>query len=230
MRRGVSCPVAGMQRAHVTDASEVQPEGSSSAACRPEPARTGRLWIVLAANLVLVVALVIVGIGAHSLGVFAEGVDYLADAAGVGVSLLAIRVSTRRARAPDLAALINAGWLTTLCIAVIAGATLRLTGGGHDVHGLPVLIVSGVAALVMLAGALLLGGDVEDETDLNRRAVLLDTAADAAAAAGVALAGAIIYAAGGLFWLDPVVALLIALVVGWHAVRLLVQARLALRS
>jgi cobalt-zinc-cadmium efflux system protein len=58
--------------------------------------------------------------------------------------------------------------------------------------------------------------------------VLLDTIADAAAAAGVAAAGAVIYASHGLFWLDPAVALTIALVVGYHATRLLFQIRTAL--
>lgn len=80
----------------------------------------------------------------------------------------------------------------------------------------------------MFAGALLLGGDVEedldednDNGDLNMRAVLLDTAADAAAAVGVAVTGGIIFAAGGLYWLDPAVALAISAVVAYHAVRLL---------
>ena len=123
---------------------------------------------------------------------------------------------------------------------VAAGAVDRLTRGAREVHGLPVLIVSGVAALVMLVGALLLGGDIDDEDDadddrdegeeLNVRAVLLDTAADAAAAAGVAAAGAVIFVTGGLFWLDPAVALVIAVVVGWHAARLLRRIRTALRS
>jgi Co/Zn/Cd efflux system component len=57
--------------------------------------QTARLWVVLAANLGLVVALVGVGIAAHSLRVFAEGADYLADAAAIGVSLLAIYLSSR---------------------------------------------------------------------------------------------------------------------------------------
>lgn len=104
-------------------------------------------------------------------------------------------------------------------------------------HGLPALIVSGFAALVMLAGALLLGGDVEDDDDdldegeeLNGRAILLDTAADAAAAAGVTAVGAVIAATGSLYWLDPAVALIIAVVVAWHAVRLLRRIRAGLRS
>jgi hypothetical protein len=54
-----------------------------------------------------------------------------------------------------------------------------------------VLIVSGIAAAVMLAGALVLGGDDDGEEDLNVKAVLLDTAA----AARVAVSGAVILGA-----------------------------------
>ena len=47
--------------------------------------------------------------------------------------------------------------------------------------------------------------------------LLLDTVADAAAAAGVAVTGGIILATGGWYWLDPAVALVIAVVVAYHA-------------
>jgi cobalt-zinc-cadmium efflux system protein len=59
--------------------------------------RTERLLVVLALNLGLVAVLVAVGVMAHSLAVLAEGGDYLLDAAGVGVALLAIRLSKRPA-------------------------------------------------------------------------------------------------------------------------------------
>ena len=52
---------------------------------------------------------------------------------------------------------------------------------------------------------------------LNVKAVLLDTAADAGATAGVAVTGAIIFVTGHWNWLDPAVALVIAVVVGYHA-------------
>jgi Co/Zn/Cd efflux system component len=55
--------------------------------------RTARLWVVLAANLALVAALVVVGFVANSVGVFAAGIDYVADAAAIGVSLLAIHLA-----------------------------------------------------------------------------------------------------------------------------------------
>src|SRR5271157_3570681 len=95
----------------------------------PQVSRTQRLIVVLALNLGLVAALVIVGITAHSLAVLADGGDYLLDAAGVAVALLAIRLSARsagRTRPTDVAALINCGWLLVLEILVIAAAAERL--------------------------------------------------------------------------------------------------------
>ena len=99
----------------------------------------------------------------------------------------------------------------------------RLTSGMRQVDGLPVLIVSGIAALVMTGGALVLRRHHEDETDehdLSVTAVLLDTIADAAAA-GVAATGAIILATDGWYWLDPAVALTIAFIVAFHAIALI---------
>jgi cobalt-zinc-cadmium efflux system protein len=205
--------------------------------------RPARLTVVLMLNLLLVAGLIAVGLSAHSLGVLAEGADYLADAAAIGVSLLAIWLSKRPPtptrphgypRATTFAALVNGGWLLILSLLVVAGGIERLATSSHEVHGMPVLIVSAIAAGVMLGGALLLGGDVEDLDEnrnnggLNMRAVLLDTAADAAAAAGVALTGGIILATGGLYWLDPAVALTISAVVAYHAIRLVRRAADAL--
>ena len=182
----------------------------------PQVSRTQRLIVVLVLNLGLVAALVIVGITAHSLAVLAEGSDYLLDAAGVGLALVAIRLSARPAsrarpngypRATDIAALINCGWLLILEILVVGAAAERLLTRTPHVHGLAVLIVSGVAALTMTAGALVLRADPDDNDadgrDLSVAAVLLDTVADAAAAASVAATGGIILAAGGWYWLDP---------------------------
>jgi cobalt-zinc-cadmium efflux system protein len=203
--------------------------------------RTRRLAVVLLLNLSLVTALVVAGLAAHSLAVLAAGADYLADAGAIGVSLLAIWLTARPPRpgrrgypnATNIAALVNAGWLLILNILIIIAAIQHLAAGTHRVDGLPVLIVSAIASVVMLAGALVLGGDADDEDageDLNVKAVLLDTAADAAAAAGVAVSGAIILGAGGWYWLDPTTALVIAVIIGYHATKLLRKITVALRS
>jgi cobalt-zinc-cadmium efflux system protein len=177
------------------------------------------------------------------LGVFAEAADYVADAAAIGVSILAIWLSglppTKRRphgypKATIWAALVNGGWLLLLTVLVSAAAIDRLVSGTREVHGLPVLIVSSIAAAVMVLGALILGGDEDDEEDhggnLNMRAVLLDTAADAAAAAAVAFTGAIIFATKGNHWLDPAVALVVSAVIAYHAIQLLRRVVIVLRS
>jgi cobalt-zinc-cadmium efflux system protein len=205
--------------------------------------RTTRLAVVLLLNLALVAGLVAAGISAHSVGVLAAGGDYLADAFAIGVSLLAIglarRPPTRRRpggypRATAYAALLNVTLLLVVVGAVAAGAIGRLVTGPGHVHGLPVLIASGIAALVMLGGGLILRGDAGDPEDsegdrANVRAVLLDTLADSAAAGGVAVTGAIILADPALAWLDPTVALLIAAVIGYQALVLIRQVVVALR-
>lgn len=198
-------------------------------------ATTTRLAVVLMLNLALVAGLVIVGVTAHSIGVVAEGADYAVDALAIGLSLLAIWLSHRQAspkrsfgypNATKVAALINGGWLLVVSGLVIAGALDRLLTRTPRVNGLAVLVVSGIAALVMLIGAFILwdgGGDGGEGGggDLNMRAVLLDTVADAAAAAGVAIAGVVILATGRWYWLDPTVALVIAVVIGYQTIALL---------
>jgi cobalt-zinc-cadmium efflux system protein len=196
--------------------------------------RSTQLLVALVLNLLLVVGLAYVGATAHSLGVLAAGVDYLADAAGIGIAVSAIRLSARFPKANALAAAVNAGWLFVLSLLMIATGIDRLATHPPAVHGLPVLVMSGIAAVVMVAAAVVLGihFDGEDDSDetLSHRAVLLDTAADAASAFGVAGAGAVILATGGWGWLDPAVALAIATVVGWHAFALVRNAHAALRA
>ena len=103
------------------------------------------------------------------------------------------------------------------------------------VDGLPVVIVGGIAAAVMVVGAIILGHDADDDDaddgdGANLRAVLLDTIADAAAAAGVAVTGLIILATGTLYWLDPAVALVIAVIIGYSVLALLRDVTTTLRK
>ena len=197
--------------------------------------RRTRLVIVLALNLALISGLAVVGVTAHSLGVLAAGGDYLADSGAILLALFAIWLAERppSARRPNgypnattYAALINATLLGCVVIIVIVTAVWRLVHGTEHVDGLPVLIASAIAAGVMVMGAVILGGDLNDESDTdadraNMRAIFLDTVADAAAAAGAAVTGAVILATGGWYWLDPLVALTIATVIGYHVVLLL---------
>lgn len=199
-----------------------------STVSRPE-----RLVFALILNLSFVGALIVVGESAHSLGVIAAGADYLADAAGIGVAILAYPLSRRFPRVHSVAALLNGGWLLLLCVLVVVVAVSRLIAGTPEVHGLPVIIVSLIAMIVMLITAVVLKVDSDGATDshedLSSRAIILDTLSDAAAAAGVAITGGIILATHGFYWLDPTIALVIASVIGFRSFQLLREVRLALR-
>lgn len=189
-----------------------------------------RLGLVLAINVAMVAGLLAVGLLAHSLGVLASGADYLGDAFGAGLSLTALRLSRRKhgnSRATPFAALANVSFLLIVTLAVVVEAIRRLIEGAPSIHSVPVIVVSVIAACAMIACAFILG-DVGG--DLSMESVMLDTIADAAAAIGVAISATIILATHGTYWLDSLVALLIAIVVAYHALRLIHRARTDLRG
>jgi len=178
--------------------------------------------LVLLANVAMVVALVIVGFASHSLGVLTAGGDYLGDAAGVALILMALRMSRHQhghPRAPSYAALANATFLLAVTAVVIVEALRRLIGGAPHIEGLPVIVVSLIAGAVMAVCALIIG-TVESD-DLGTRSVMLDTLADGASAVGVAASGAIILAASGVYWLDSATALVLATIIAYHAIKLI---------
>lgn len=191
-----------------------------------------RLTILLGLNALMIVALVVVGFAAHSLGVLAAGGDYAADSAAILLGILAVTIRERvgpESKAPTIVALVNGGALLVVTVLVIVEAVRRLLQGTPEVHGLPVLVTSGIAAVVMVIGALVLGRDAGSE-DLHMRSVLLDTVADAVTSTAVAVTGAVIFVVQGLYWLDSVMAVLVGLIVGVGATRLLVEVVRALRT
>lgn len=191
-----------------------------------------RLSILLGLNAVMIVALVVVGFAAHSLGVLAAGGDYAADSAAILLGIIAVTIRERvgpRSKAPTIVALINSGALLVVTVLVIVEAVRRLLHGTPEIHGLPVLVTSGTAAVVMVVGALVLGRQAGSE-DLHMRSVLLDTVADAVTSAAVAVTGAVIFVVQGLYWLDSVMAVVVGLIVGAGATRLLIDVVRALRT
>ncbi|MDQ1576072.1 MAG: cobalt-zinc-cadmium efflux system protein [Microbacteriaceae bacterium] len=194
-----------------------------------------RLSIVLALNLALIGGLAVTGLAAHSVGVLAAAGDTLADSVALALGLIAVVLRARdpnhpRANRPiAIVALINAAILIAVTVGVAVEAIVRLREGSPAVLGLPMAVISLITLAVMVAGALVLGLSAHRE-DVHMKSVLLDTLADAAAAAGVLAAGTVIWLTGGFYWLDPVIALVLAAVIGFVGVRLAVQAVAALRG
>jgi cobalt-zinc-cadmium efflux system protein len=187
--------------------------------------RTRRLGLALVLDLILVAGEAIGGVFAHSTGLFATAGHDLADAAALGLALVATRLALRPAtaaksfgyhRATILAALANATAIVVVTLGVVALAAYRLAHPTH-VHGGLVVIVAAGGMLGNAAAALLLR---DGSRDLNFRAVALHFAGDAAAALGVIVAGAVILATGRFAAIDPIVALLVALLIGAEAWRL----------
>ncbi len=185
--------------------------------------QTRRLSLVLLLNLLMIAGLVIVGLTAHSLGVLAAGGDYVADSAAILLGIIAVGIRDRSgpgSRAGHVVALINGSALLIVTVFVMVEAARRLVSGTPEVQGLPVLVVSAIATVVMLGGALILGRDAGSE-DVHMRSVLLDTLSDALASAAVAIVGGVIYFTHGLYWLDPTAAIVIGVVIGVGAIGLL---------
>jgi cobalt-zinc-cadmium efflux system protein len=190
--------------------------------------RQQRLVIAIVLNVAVVVAQIIWGLLAHSLGLLADAGHNLADVAGLAIAVIALRYSLRSAtmarsfghhRATILAALANGGLLLAVTGFVAVDAVLRLVHP-RPVHG-------GIVALVALGAAALngLGATLVHERrahpDLNMSAATLHLVSDAAVSLAVAAAGLVILLSHGTYWIDPAVSLLVCVAIASQAVRLL---------
>ncbi len=171
----------------------------------------------------MITGLVIIGLSSHSLGVLAAGGDFIADSFAILLGLLAVYLSQHprgHPKATSIVALINSVCLFAVTLFVVIGAVQRLMGHPPIIEALPVLVISSISALVMIVGVFILeNGDSKE--DLHMRSVVLDTVADAASAAAVAITGGIILVTKGFYWLDSSVALVIGLLIGYQALKLL---------
>jgi cobalt-zinc-cadmium efflux system protein len=194
--------------------------------------RQQRLVIAIALNVAVVVAQIVWGVLAHSLGLLADAGHNLADVAGLAIAVIALRYSLRSAtmarsfghhRATILAALANGGLLLAVTGFIAVDAVVRLLNP-RPVHG-------GIVALVALGAAVLNGvgaalvherrGRTRGQSDLNMSAAKLHLVSDAAVSLAVAAAGVVIVLSHGTFWLDPAVSLVVCVAIASQAVRLL---------
>jgi len=196
--------------------------------------------IALGFNGVIVVVQVVFGIIAGSLGLIADAGHNLTDVAAIGASLVAVRWARRRPtpqrsfgyhRATILAAQANAASILAITVFILYEGVRRLLHPSAVSGGI-VVVVAIVAAAANLCAALAVrethaGHDGHGHGghghggDLNMRSAMLHLVGDTAASVGVAIAGAIILATGGLYWLDPLVSMAIGLLIAYQAWKLL---------
>jgi cobalt-zinc-cadmium efflux system protein len=145
---------------------------------------------------------VVVGWWTNSLALLADAAHLLVDAAGVGLSLLAVWFAERPAtpektygyyRVEILAALVNGVVLCVLAIVILVEASERLRVR-HEVSAGPVLVVAAAALGVnLLAAWLLRPGSAES---LNVRGAYLEVLGDALSSAAVIVAAAVMLLTG----------------------------------
>jgi cobalt-zinc-cadmium efflux system protein len=166
------------------------------------------------------------GIITGSLALLADAGHVLSDLAAIALALFAARIAARAAgprrtfgyqRTEVIAALVNGLTLVAIAILIVVGAIDRLSDP-PGVKGAGVLIL-GAVSLVGNAGAtwVLARGERQD---VNLEAVLRHSAADALGSLGVIVSGTVILTTD---WkpIDPVVAILIAILILASSVRLI---------
>jgi cobalt-zinc-cadmium efflux system protein len=180
--------------------------------------RTRRLAVSLTLNLGLVIVQVAFGIAAHSTGLLADAGHNLTDVGALTLSLVAVRLALRPAsparsfgnhRATILAALANAVLIAAVTVLIVVASVHRLLHPVHVDAGV-VVVVAAIGLLVNGVAALALS---DHGGDLNMRAALLHMVGDALASAAVVVAGLFLLAVPSATWLDPVSALVVAVII-----------------
>jgi cobalt-zinc-cadmium efflux system protein len=186
--------------------------------------RTRRLTVSLILNTGLVVVQVGFGLVAHSTGLLADAGHNLADVGALVFSLVAVRLALRppsaersfgNHRATILAALANASLIAVVTVLIVIDSVHRL-GHPESVHAGVVVVVAAIGLVVNGLAALILRDGTDD---LNMRSALLHMAGDALASLAVMAAGVALLFAPSATWLDPVSALVVALIIVYQTGR-----------
>jgi len=188
-----------------------------------------RLAVVLVLSCLFLGVEVTAGIITGSLSLLADAGHMLTDVAGLALALAAMKLaerppSPRRTygyhRVEILAALTNGLALLAVAGYILYEAWQRFHSP-RAVAASQVLAVAAVGLLVNMAGALLLRSG--SESSLNVRGAYNEVLADAASSGGV-IVGALVILGTGWTWVDPAVAVAIALFVVPRTVSLLHEA------
>jgi len=188
--------------------------------------RSRRLAVTLVLNAILAIAQVVAGAMAHSVGLLADAGHNLTDAAGIAVSLVAVRMTLRPRsasrsygyhRGPILAALANAAVIAVVTVAIAVAGIERLLHP-RPVHAPTMVVVAAIAFVVNGTAALLLR---EDADDLNMRTAFLHMGGDALGSLTVLVAGIVLLVHPALERLDPAAALVVGALICIEAVRIL---------
>ncbi len=179
--------------------------------------RKAFIWGI-ALNITFTVAEAIVGYLGGSLAILADAGHNLADTASLVIALLALRLALAKPtpkytygykKATILAALANAIILMFAIVAIVYEAIERISSP-VEINGKVVMITAGIGIFINGFTAMLFFKSKDD--DLNVKGAYLHLMADALVSIGVVISGAIIMFSG-LYWIDSVVSIVVAIVI-----------------
>ena len=181
--------------------------------------KVNRAFVIgIVLNFLFVIIEVIVGLAIHSLSLLSDAGHNLADVASLAMALIAIRLLKIKPtekytygykKTTILVALLNAAILLISLGAIGYEAIHRLMEP-QPLPGLKISIVAGIGIVINTVTALLFMRDREN--DLNVRGAFLHLLSDAIVSAALVIGGIVIYFTN-LFWIDPVLSLLVAIVI-----------------
>jgi cobalt-zinc-cadmium efflux system protein len=187
-----------------------------------------RLILTLGVTIVIMVAEILGGLWSHSLALLSDAGHMLSDVVAQGLSLGALYLAARPAderrtygwyRIEILAALMNGVALVALSAGILWVAAHRLPTP-VEVQTALMIKIAAVGLVANLIGAWLL----HDLESLNMRGAYLHILLDSLSSAAVVVGGLIMWRSRGLYWLDPVLSLLIGVFVLYSAYRLIREA------
>jgi cobalt-zinc-cadmium efflux system protein len=183
---------------------------------------TRKLTIATAANVLVVIAEIAVGLYAGSLALIGDALHNLTDAAALVIALFAVRLELREPthqksfgyqRAGILAAFINAGLLAAFTIFLFMESWERLQQP-QNIHTVAMLVAAAVALLVNAGTAISIHH--ESREDVNVRGAFVHMVGDAVSSAGIIVAAVLIRLTGSTQW-DAIVSILIGLLILWSS-------------
>lgn len=181
-----------------------------------------KLIIATAANVVIVVSELAIGLIAGSLALVGDALHNLTDAVALILALAAVRLERRKPtvektygyqRAGVLTAFINAGMLVGFTAYLFIEAFDRLRHP-HAVETKLMIVMAAIALFVNGATALSLHHD--GKHDVNIRSAVVHMIGDAVSSAGIIVAAILIRLTGSAKW-DPAISVLIALMILWSS-------------
>lgn len=188
-----------------------------------------RLLITMLLNFVITIAEVIGGIISGSLSLISDALHNFSDGISVIISYFAIKLKGKDnsykhtfgyKRAEILAAVINSSVLVVICIYLFYEAVQRFTNP-EPIKGVLVAVVASIGLVANVIGTFLLKRDAKHS--LNIRSSYLHLLSDAVSSVAVILGGLAI-TIWSIYWLDPVLTVLIGLYIIKESFRILFEA------